>query len=95
MGSSDGSIKTGFQRWNTDSDVEDQYETFNGMPVYYGGDLHDLEDSDWDDLYALASAAYVEEYNSDWLLRRGWISWFIVIAGFRRVWLFGRIAKWM
>ena len=53
----------GFQRWNTDGDVEDQYETFNGMPVYYGGDLYDSEDSDWDDPYALASAAYVEDYN--------------------------------
>ena len=64
-GSSDGGITTGFQRWNTDGDVEDQYETFNGMPVYYGGDLYDSEDSDWDYLYALASAAYVEDYNFD------------------------------
>ena len=32
------------------------------MPVYYGRDLYD---SDWDDLYALASAAYVEDYNFD------------------------------
>ena len=31
----DGCITTGFQRWNMNSDVEDQYETFNGMPVYY------------------------------------------------------------
>ena len=38
---------------------------FNGMPVYYGGDLYDSEDSDWDDPYALASAAYVEDYNFD------------------------------
>ena len=35
------------------------------MPVYYGGDLYDSEDSDWDDLYALASTAYVEDYNFD------------------------------
>ena len=42
-----------------------QYETFNGMTVYYGGDLYDSEDSDWDDPYALASAAYVEDYNFD------------------------------
>ena len=56
-GNSDGCITTGFQRWNMDCDVEDQYETFNGMPVYYGGDLYDSEDSDWDDPYALASAA--------------------------------------
>ena len=37
----------------------------NGMPVYYGGDLYDSEDSDWDDPYALASAAYIEDYNFD------------------------------
>ena len=40
-GNSDGCITTGFQRWNMDSDIEDQYETFDGMPVYYGGDLYD------------------------------------------------------
>ena len=64
-GNSDGYITTGFQRWNMDCDVEDQYETFNGMPVYYGGDLYDSEDSDRDDPYALASAAYIEDYNFD------------------------------
>ena len=64
-GNSDGCITTGFQHWNMDSDVEDQYETFNGMPVYYGGDLYASEDSDWDDPYALASAAYVEDYDFD------------------------------
>ena len=40
-GNSDGCFTTGFQRWNMDGDVEDRYETFNGMPVYYGGDLYD------------------------------------------------------
>ena len=35
------------------------------MPVYYGGDLYDSEDSDWDDPYAIASAAYVEDYYFD------------------------------
>ena len=35
------------------------------MPVYYGADLYDSEDSDWDDPYAIASAAYVEDYNFD------------------------------
>ena len=64
-GSSDGGITMGFQRWNTDGDVEDQYETFNCMPVYYGGDLYDSEDSDRDDPYALASAAYVKDCNFD------------------------------
>ena len=44
----DGNITTGLQCWNTAGDVLDQYETFNGMPVYYGGDMYDLEDSDWD-----------------------------------------------
>ena len=62
---SDGCITTGFQSWNMDGDVEDQYETFNGMPVYYGGDFYDSEDSDWDDPYALAIAAFVEDYNFD------------------------------
>ena len=28
----------GFQRWNTDQDILNQYETFNGLPVYYGSD---------------------------------------------------------
>ena len=55
----------GFRCWNTDRDILDQYETFNGLPVYYGGDLYDSEDSEWDDPYALASAAYVEDYNFD------------------------------
>ena len=35
------------------------------MPVYYGGDLYTSEDSDWDDPYALASTAYVEDYYFD------------------------------
>ena len=61
----DGCITTGFQCWNTDSDIQDQYETFNGMPVYYGSDLYNSEDSDWDDPFARASAAYVEDYNFD------------------------------
>ena len=30
------------RQWNMDMDVECQYETFNGLPVYYGGDLCDL-----------------------------------------------------
>ena len=58
-------ITAGFQCWNTDRDILDQYEMFNGMPVYYGGDMYDSEDSEWDDPYALASAAYVEDYNFD------------------------------
>ena len=61
----DENITAGLQCWSTEGDVLDQYETFNGMPVYYGGDMYDSEDSDWDDLYALASVAYVEDYNFD------------------------------
>ena len=61
-GNTDGCITTGFQCWNTEGDVQDQRETFNGMPVYYGSELYD---SDWDDPYALASMAYVEDYNFD------------------------------
>ena len=61
----DDNSTVGLQCWNTEGDVLDQYETFNGMPVYYGGDMYDSEDSDWDDPYALASAAYVEDYNFD------------------------------
>ena len=34
----------GLRRWNMDMDVEYQYETFNGLPVYYGGDMYDSED---------------------------------------------------
>ena len=64
-GNTGGNIAKGFQCWNTEGDVQDQYETFNGMPVFYGGDLYDSEDSDWDDPYALASLAYVEDYNFD------------------------------
>ena len=44
----------GFQRWNTDQDILNQYETLNELPVYYGGDLYDSEDSERDDPYALA-----------------------------------------
>ena len=60
----DGNIMMGLQCWITEGDFLDQYETFNGMPVYYGGDMYDSKDSDWDP-YALASTAYVEDYNFD------------------------------
>ena len=55
----------GFQCWNTDQDILNQYETFNGLPVYYGGDAYDSEDSERDDPFALAIVAYVEDYNFD------------------------------
>ena len=36
----------GLWRWNMDMDIEYQYETFNGLPVYYGGDRYDLDDTE-------------------------------------------------
>ena len=36
----------GWRRWNTDMDTEYQYEIFNGLPVYYGGDMYDSDDSE-------------------------------------------------
>ena len=32
----------GLRQWNMD--MEYQYETFNGLPVYYGGDVYEAED---------------------------------------------------
>ena len=29
----------GLRRWNMDMDIEYQYETFNGLPVYYSGGM--------------------------------------------------------
>ena len=55
----------GFRCWNTDMDVVNQYETFNRLLVYNGGDMYDSEDSDEDDPLALARAVYVEDYNLD------------------------------
>ena len=78
-GNSDGSITTGFQRWNTDSDVEDQYETFNGMPVYYSGDLYDSEDSDWDDPLIVLFQAMGPWRTSMWT---GWTMWIMMIRMF-------------
>ena len=40
----------GLRQWNMDMDVEYRYETFNGLPVYYGGDMYDSEDSEDDPL---------------------------------------------
>ena len=42
-----------------------QYETFNGLPVYYGGDMYDSEDSEEYDPLEMARAAYVENDNFD------------------------------
>ena len=52
------------RQWNMDMDVEYQYEIFDGLPVYYGGDMYDSEDSE-DDPLERARVAYVEDYNFD------------------------------
>ena len=36
-----------------------------GMTVYYGGNLCDSDESDWDDPYDIASEQYVDQYNFD------------------------------
>ena len=36
----------GLRQWNMDMDIAYQYETFNGLPVYYGGDMYDSEDTE-------------------------------------------------
>ena len=55
----------GLRQWNMDMDVEYQYETINGLPVYYGGDAYDAEDTEEYDPLEMARAAYVEDYNFD------------------------------
>ena len=42
-----------------------QCEIIDGVTVYYGGDLCDSDESDWDDPYDIASAEYVDQYNFD------------------------------
>ena len=39
--------------------------TIDGMMVYYGSDLCDSDDSDWEDPYDIASEEYVDQYNVD------------------------------
>ena len=46
-------------------DIRNEFETIDGMPVYYGGDLCDSDGSEWDDLWDLAYAEYVDKYNFD------------------------------
>ena len=49
-------------------DIRDEFETIDGMPVYYGGDLCTSDESDWEDPYDIVYAEYVEyveQYNFD------------------------------
>ena len=43
-------------------DIRNEFETIDGMPVYYGGDLCDSDSSEWDDPWDLAYAEYVDQY---------------------------------
>ena len=40
-------------------------ETIYGMTVYYGSDLCDSDESDWDGPYDIASKEYVDQYHFD------------------------------
>ena len=55
----------GLWQCNMDMDVEYQYETFNGLPVHYGGDMYDSEDSEVYDPLEIWRAAYAVDYNFD------------------------------
>ena len=44
-----------------------QREIIDGVTVYYGGDLCDSEESDWEDAEDVARREYVEQYNFDLL----------------------------
>ena len=46
-------------------DIRNEFETIDGMPVYYGGDLCDSDDSEWDDPWDLAYREHVDRYNFD------------------------------
>ena len=46
-------------------DIRNEFETVDGMPVYYGGDLCDSDDSEWEDPWNLAYAEYEDQHNID------------------------------
>ena len=50
-----------------DLDIGYQREIIDGVTVYYGGDLDDSEDLEWEDLEDIARRAHVENYNFDLL----------------------------
>ena len=51
-------------------DIRNEFETVEGMPVYYGGDLYDSDDSDWEDPRDLAYAEHVVGITL--MLRKEW-----------------------
>ena len=46
-------------------DIRNEFETIDGMPVYYGVDLCDSDGSEWDNPWDLAHGEHVERYNFD------------------------------
>ena len=44
-----------------------QLEIIDGVTVYYGGNLCDSEESDWEDPFYIAGREYVDQYNVDLL----------------------------
>ena len=60
----------GQQQWNMDMDVEYQYETLNGLPVYYSG-------------ICLIQRTRRSTILSKW---RVWRMWRTIILMFRREW---------
>ena len=46
-------------------DIHNEFETIDGMPVYYGGDLCYSDGSEWDNPWDLACAEYVDQYDFD------------------------------
>ena len=68
-------------------------EIVDGMTVYYGGNLCDSDESDWEDPYDIASQQYVDDYNFDALFRavmslvHDWAEWSVwtgTISGYCR-----------
>ena len=50
-----------YEEW----DIRNEFETVDGMPVYYGGELYDSDESDWEDPCDLVYVEYVDRYNFD------------------------------
>ena len=42
-----------------------EWDTVDGMPVYYVGDLYDSDESDWEDPYDRVYVEHVDRYNFD------------------------------
>ena len=45
--------------------IRNEFETFDSMPVYYGGYLYDSDDSNLEDARDLVYVGYVDRYNLD------------------------------